>query len=261
MERVAPKVFVIDPDDAVRAAVREVARGMNLACEAYASGREFFAADHGSLPGGLTPGCLVSEVRIPDMSGFQIQRRLASMEWPLPIIFLTAYDDLSMAVTLMRGGAVHYLLKPLRPLDLFKAVQESLARDRSCRRTARRWQRMREAIARLTAKEREVVFMIAKGRKNQAIAHQLGVSLRTVELRRANLSVKLNLRCPAALLRFAMLASRHGTAFLSRSARKNAAEVNACLASHGRPSPTLAAEPGMQNRSLRPAGGLLVSLG
>jgi len=201
---------VIDPDERVRAAVQQLALAMNLACETYASGRDFFAADGGSLP-----GCLVSEVKMPDMSGLQIQRRLAASGPRLPIIFLTAHDDLSLAVTLMRGGASHYLLKPFRPLDVINAIQEAIAQDRSRRRAAERRRRVLEGVAGLTAKERDILRLIAKGMTNHAMSTHLAVSLRTVELRRASLSTKLNLPSPAALVEYAILAKRHALHYLN----------------------------------------------
>jgi FixJ family two-component response regulator len=208
----APTVFVIDPDPTTRDAIRELALTMNLRCQAFASGREFFAAYTDSAP-----GCLVLEVRIPDMSGLQIQRRLADLGMPLPLVFLSAHNDVSLAVELMRGGAVHHLQKPFRPLEMMHAIQEALARGQARRKAQQRHQRVLEGIAVLTAKEREVLRLIGEGMRNREIASRLGISLRTVELRRKGVTKKLRLKSPTALLQFALLANRNGKAYLAPS--------------------------------------------
>jgi FixJ family two-component response regulator len=201
MKQIAPTVFVIDPDESVRTAVQDVVSGMALRCETFASGREFFGHYRGSAA-----GCVVLEVRIPDMSGLEIQRRLAKLEAPLPLIFLSGHHDVSLAVELMRGGAVHYLQKPLRPAELVIAVQEALACNRRRWKAQRRRQRVRQGIARLTAKERDLLFWIGQGKPHKEIASLVQASLRTVELRRESLMKKLELKSPIALVRFALLA-------------------------------------------------------
>lgn len=211
-EAVSPTVFVIDPDGATCAAIRELASIMNLQCQAFTSGREFFAAYSDSAP-----GCLVLEVRIPDMSGLQVQRRLRSLGASLPLVFLSTHNDVSLAVELMRGGAVHHLQKPFRSLELMHAIQEALDRDQARRRAQRRQQRVLEAIAVLTTKERAVLRLCGEGMGNREIASQLGISLRTVELRRTNVIKKLRLKSPAALLHFALLAKRKGRSSLAPS--------------------------------------------
>jgi len=133
---------------------------------------------------------------------------------PLPIIFLSAYSEVSLAVELMRRGAVNYLLKPLRPAELVSAVQEALAKDHLRRRAAERRQRVREGIAVLSAKERDVLRMIGEGKENGQVAEALGISRRGVELRRVSMMKKLHLRSPTGLLRFALLAKRIGWPYL-----------------------------------------------
>jgi two-component system response regulator TtrR len=198
-----PTVHVIDPDPQVRDSVRDLVSSMNLQCNTYAAGREFFAAYSDS-----EPGCIVLEVRIPDMSGLQIQRRLATNGGSLPMIFLSSQTDVSLAVELLRGGAVHYLQKPLRPLELINTIQEALAVDESRRESRRQQQEVAESIAVLSTRERDVLRLIAEGRSNLEIASDLNIALRTVELRRAQLMKKLGLRSPVALLRFALLANQ-----------------------------------------------------
>ena len=198
-------VFLIDPDPSTHGPVSEVASSLNLSCKAYTSGREFLAA----YPSGAA-GCLVLEVKIPDMSGLQIQRRLAADGISLPLVFLSGHTDVSLAVELMRGGAVHYLQKPLRQVELLNAIQEAVALDMARRRAAQRRRRLSEGIALLAAREREVLCRIGEGKTSRMIASELGLVVRTVELRRASLMRKLGLESSLALLRFAILALRYG---------------------------------------------------
>lgn len=202
-------VNVIDPDVQAQTAVSDLAASMNLQCRAYGTGQEFFAEYTDSQP-----GCLVLEVRIPDMGGYQIQRRLAANHAMVPLIFLSSSADVSLAVELLRGGAVHYLQKPMRPLDLINAIHEALAIDRSRRETCRQRRAILESIAVLSSKERDVLRLIADGRPNQQIAAELRLGLRTVELRRASLMKKLSLKSPLELLHFALLAQRDGSRYL-----------------------------------------------
>ncbi len=210
MQSDLPTVYVIDPDPGVHASIRDLVSAMNLRCRGYASAREFFAAYTES-----EPGCLVLEVKIPDMSGLQIQRRLAGMGAPLALVFLTSHEDVAMAVELMRAGAIHYLLKPLRPMELLNAIQQAIDTADSRRRAAARRRRVLERIAHLTAKERQVLRLIGAGKPNRSMAEELGVSLRTIEVRRANLIKKLELKSSSSLLHFALLANRKAKRLVS----------------------------------------------
>ncbi len=205
----SPTVYVIDPDPQVRDSIRDLVSSMNLQCTTYSSGREFLAEYSDSRA-----SCLVLEVRIPDMGGLQIQRRLAAEGMSLPLIYLSAQTDVSLAVELMRGGAVHYLLKPLRPLDLINAVQEALGVAKRRRDATRQDREIAESIARLSAKERRVLRLIADGLSNDEIASELGIAIRTVLLRRAHLMSKLNVKSSAGLMYFAIMANANGRRYL-----------------------------------------------
>lgn len=212
MQSTPPTIYVIDPDARVCDTIRDLVSAMNLACKTYNTGREFFAAYTDS-----EPGCLVLEVRIPDTSGLQIQRRMRANGTLLPLIFLSDQTDISLAVELLRGGAVHYLQKPLRSLELINAVQEALEIDASRRREYRERQQVVESIAVLSAKERDVLRLMADGRSNQEIASELQISLRTVELRKAQSMKKLRVTSPIALLHFALLVNKDGRRYLRRT--------------------------------------------
>jgi len=197
----SPTVFVVDPDPLTGSTVKDLLHGYRLTVEVHASGREFFAAYAGDRP-----GCLVLEQRIPDISGLQIQRRLTEQKQRLPMIYVSSKLDVSTAVALMRGGAIQVLEKPMRSIELLSAIQEGVANDQHERRKAARKRQVRESIAKLTAKERQLVGLIAAAKSTKAIAAELGICARSVELRRRGVTEKLGLRSSLELLRFAMLA-------------------------------------------------------
>jgi len=194
-------VFVIDPDPGTGKLVKDLFQAHELTVQVYASGREFFAAYAGDQP-----GCLVLERRIFDISGLQIQRRLAEQNQRLPMVFVTSGLDVSTAVVLMRGGAIHILEKPLRPDDLLNAILETMAIDQKERRNRAQKCRVRESIAKLTLKERQLVSLVASAKSTKAIAAELNICSRAVELRRRGVMEKLGLKSSLELLRFATLA-------------------------------------------------------
>lgn len=195
-----PTVFVIDPDPATGTVVKNLFQGQELAVQTYVSGREFFAAYTGDRP-----GCLVLEQRIFDISGLQIQQRLARQNQRLPMIYVAAHMDVSTAVILMRGGAIHVLEKPLRTVELLAAIQEAVALDQNERRQMMGQRRLDEAIAMLTNKERQMLRLFALAKSTKAIAAELQICSRAVELRRRSIMDKLGLKSSLELLRFAML--------------------------------------------------------
>ncbi len=193
-------VFVIDPDSTTEKTVKELLAGSRLNVQSFTCARDFFAAYR---PG--EPGCLVLEQRIFDTSGLQIQRRLAEQEHCLPQIYVTSSIDVSTAVILMRGGAVHVLEKPLRSMELFNAIQEALALGERQRREAVEKSQVCESIAKLTHKERQLVGLLAAAKSTKAIAAELSISSRAVELRRHGVMRKLGLNSSLELVRLAVL--------------------------------------------------------
>jgi two-component system response regulator DctR len=196
-----PTVFVVDPDPSTGMFVKGVLTGYPFEVQTFVSGREFFAAYNGRQP-----GCLVLEQRIADTSGLQIQRRLTEKRQRLPMVYVSSSIDVSTAVVLMRGGAVHILEKPLRSVELFGAIQEALALDKSQRQQESDKRRIRESIAMLTHKERKLVRLLATASSNKSISEELSICARAVELRRRAVMEKLSLGSPMELVRFALLA-------------------------------------------------------
>ncbi len=194
-------VFVVDPDPSTGGVIQEVLHGSDLGCEVYRSGRDFLAAFRTSRP-----GCLVLEQRIPDMSGLQLQHRLSASGCPLPLVFMMADTDVSTAVELMRGGAVHVLEKPPRAVELCNAIQEAVALDRVRRQARHQQATLHDLTAALTRKQRQVLELIGQGRSSKAMAAELELSVRAIELRRNGLMKKLGLDSSLELMRFAVIA-------------------------------------------------------
>jgi len=197
----SPTIFVIDPDPATGKLVQDILQGKELTLKVYASGREFFVAYSGD-----ESGCLVLEQRIFDMSGLQIQHRLVEWGQRLPMVYVTSGLDVSTAVLLMRGGATHVLEKPLRRVELFNAIHEALTIDQRNRCQAANKRRVRESLALLTQKERQLVSLVATAKSTKGIALELGLCPRAVELRCHRIMDKLGLHSRLELMRFAVIA-------------------------------------------------------
>lgn len=197
----AATVFVVDPDPSTGTIVRELLDGTCLRCEVFRSGRDFLAAYRMQRH-----GCLVLEQRIPDMSGLQIQHRLAAAGMHIPLIFVMNSPELSTAVELMRGGAVHVLEKPLRSIDLLTTIQEAIEVDQNRGDAKDHQSRIKRLTEALTQKERHVLELVAQGKSAKQIATEVQRSVRAVELRRRSLMRKLRVRSSLELMRFSVIA-------------------------------------------------------
>lgn len=192
-------VFVVDDDAAMRESLRFLVESVGLDVETFERAEDFLARYDPELP-----GCLILDVRMPEVSGLELQERLAEYGSGLPIIMVTGYGDVPMAVRAMRNGAVDFIEKPFSDQHLIDRVQEAIARDR-LRRTERKG---RESVARrvstLSAREREVLDLVVTGKANKVIAHELGLSPKTVEVHRARLMKKLNVSSVAELVQLSL---------------------------------------------------------
>jgi len=203
-----PTVFVVDHDPSTRDAVRDLAAEMRLDCKPYASGFEFldnFDRDR--------HGCLVLEVRILDVSGPQIQRRLAAEGVKIPMIFLAAETSVPVVVRVMREGALHFFEKPFDAEGLWEAIQNAVWLDRNRREEEKRLRALQRKFSTLRPEEREVLRMVLEGRPNREIARVQDVSVRTVEARRSHLMQKLDAGSVVELVQAAFSVNGH----LSRS--------------------------------------------
>lgn len=191
-----PLVILVDDDDGFREALHELMLSVGLDAIGFASTRDLLKAE---LPD--RPGCFVCDVRMPGVSGLDLQRRLAESGDIKPIIFLTAHGDIPMSVQAMKAGAVDFLTKPVRDQALLDAVTAAIQRDVAHRAEARLVKRHVERFVMLTPRERQVLHDVALGRLNKQIAFDLGISEVTVKLHRGNVMKKMQAASVGELIR------------------------------------------------------------
>jgi FixJ family two-component response regulator len=181
-----PTVFVIDDDPAVRKSLRLLIQSVNLPVETYESGQEFLDRIDGSRP-----GCVILDLRMPGISGLELQQRLAVRHITMPIIFISGHGDLPSAVSAMRAGAVDFLEKPFRGQALLDRVHQALRQDAQRRELEINQAETAARLALLTPPERAVLDLMAAGKPYKAIAKELGISYKAVEGRRARIMKKM----------------------------------------------------------------------
>lgn len=196
-----PVVFVVDDDEAVRNSLRLLLKSLGMAAVAHASAEDFLAGYDDEQP-----GCIVLDVRMPGMSGPELQDELNRRGALIPIIFVTGHGDVPMAVEAMRHGAVDFLQKPFSDKDLVTRIQLALAADRRNRETIGAKDQIRARIAALTPRERQVLDLVTQGKPNKVIAFELGASPRTVEIHRAHVMEKMGAASLAQLVRMTLVA-------------------------------------------------------
>lgn len=193
-----PVVFVIDYDRMIRDGLQSLIRSVGLRVETFASAQEFLVAKRPDAP-----ACLVLDVRMPGLSGLDLQLKLRDGGIPIPIIFITGHGDIPMSVRAMKEGAHEFLTKPVRGQDLLDAVQKAIASNRALRKERQELDELRERFASLTPREKEVLGLVVAGLLNKQIADQLGMSELTVKTHRANVMEKTQADSLAHLVRMA----------------------------------------------------------
>jgi two-component system, LuxR family, response regulator FixJ len=199
MQETAPTIFVVDDDEGVRNSIRFLLKSVGLATKTLASASEFLETYKPRQP-----GCLVLDVRMPGMSGLELQQQLNLRGAIIPVIFITGHGDIPMAVEAMQHGAFDFLQKPFRDQDLIDRIQRALERDAQNRAALAQHDRISARFDSLTPREREVLALMTRGKPNKIMAADLGVSQRTVEIHRARVMEKTGAGSLAQLVRMAM---------------------------------------------------------
>ncbi len=196
MSRDEPLVYVVDDDEAVRDSLTLLLKAVGLTGQTFSSAAEFL--NHYDPE---QHGCLVADIRMPGMSGLDLQDELNRGGAQIPLIFITGHGDVPMAVDAMKSGALDFIEKPFRDQDLLDRVQQALAWDKERRIENLKTLAIRERLATLTPRETEVMECVVQGQANKVIAMDLGVSQRTVEIHRARVMEKMAVRSVAKLVR------------------------------------------------------------
>lgn len=195
-----PTVYIVDDDDGMRRALGVLMTTVGYQPAAFASPREFIAKYDPSLP-----GCLVLDVRMPEMSGLEVQQHLNRSGSMLPVILVSGHGDIPMAVQAMKDGAFDFLQKPFRDQDLLDRINGALKLDAENRASVDRLADLTQRAGSLTPREREVMALVVDGKANKVIAIDLSLSERTVEIHRANVMEKMGARSVAHLVKMHLM--------------------------------------------------------
>lgn len=194
-----PTVFVVEDDPVMRESLRNLVDSVHLQVETFASAQEFLDALNGGRP-----GCVVADVRMPGMSGLDLQREIVRRRISLPMIMISGYGDVTSAVQALKAGALDFIEKPFSRQLFLDRIAQAIERDRQVREAETRRAEMAARYARLTRREREVMELVVSGQTNKLIAMELGLCEKTVEVHRAHVMAKMQAGSLAELVRIAL---------------------------------------------------------
>jgi len=206
MNEAGPMVFIVDDDQSVRRGLVSLLNSVGLNAMAFASAQEFLQHKRPDAP-----ACLVLDVRLPDLSGLDLQRRLGQSDETIPIVFITGHGDIPMTVRAIKAGAVEFLTKPFKDQDLLDTIHQALKADRAAHEQRAKAAELRRRYDSLTAREREVMQLVITGRLNKQIAGELGTSEVTVKIQRGRVMHKMRAESVVDLLRMAETIAIIGT--------------------------------------------------
>jgi two-component system response regulator FixJ len=201
-----PTIFIVDDDPSVRDSMVLMLESVGFNVKTFVSAQDFLNAD---LQKG--PGCLILDVRMPGMSGLDLQEKLASAKIPLPIIFVTGHGTVPMSVRAMKAGAVDFLQKPFEEQDLLDAINRAINQQKERKSKTDETGQIQQCLNALTPREYEVFSLLVAGMPNKEIAYKLGTSERTIKAHRAKIMEKMNAESLAELVRFAEKFKTHPT--------------------------------------------------
>jgi FixJ family two-component response regulator len=198
MIEMSPIVYVVDDEPSVCLALKRLLRSVGLEARTFISAQEFLNSGRPDVP-----GCLILDVRLPGLSGLDLQAGLAAEKIDLPVVFITGHGDIPMSVRAMKAGAIEFLTKPFREQDLLEAIQRGIEQNRNVRIQSAEMRVLQQLYALLTRREREVFPCVASGLLNKQIAAQLGTSEKTIKVHRGQIMQKMKAKSLAHLIRMA----------------------------------------------------------
>ena len=195
----SPIIYIVDDNDDIRETLELLFESVDLGAKSFGSAAEFLDA----YPMGQ-PGCLIADVRMPGMSGLELQEEMARRSIDLPVIIITGYGDVEMAVNAMKAGAADFIEKPYKEQELLDRVHKAISQNAEKRQESNEEQKARDGLAQLTSRERQVLDFVVDGEPNKRIAHNLGLSEKTIEFHRSNIMKKMQSKSLAELVRKTM---------------------------------------------------------